>query len=94
MIPRRIFSETIRIRARKSELRAESRSYGPQKSELQPGQTPKIWTESPRKSKKAPNGVEVLLQKTPLKAFLNPHKVFEFSAYTLWIHFSTDFEFI
>ena len=48
MIRGRILSEMIRIRARKSELQAESRSYGPKVGDTA-GQTPIIRTESPRK---------------------------------------------
>ena len=47
MIRGRIFSEMIRIQARKSELQAESRSYDPKVGDTA-GQTPRIWTESPR----------------------------------------------
>ena len=43
----RIFSEMIRIQARKSELQAESRSYGP-KARVTAGPTPRIRTESPK----------------------------------------------
>ena len=43
-----IFSEMIRISARKSELQAKSRSYRP-KVRVTAGQTPKIRTESPGK---------------------------------------------
>ena len=48
MIRGRIFSEMIRISARKSELQAESRSYGRKIGDTA-GQTPRIRTESPRK---------------------------------------------
>ena len=48
MIRGRIFSEMIRIQARKSELQAESRSYGPKVGDTA-GQTPRIRTESLRK---------------------------------------------
>ena len=41
MIRGRIFSEMIRIQARKSELQAESRSYGPKVGDTA-GQTPRI----------------------------------------------------
>ena len=42
-----------------------------QKSEIQPG------PQNPNRiaQKRAPNGVEVLLQKPPLKAFLNPPNI-------------------
>ena len=46
MIRGRIFSEVIRIQARKSELQPESRSYRP-KVRVTAGQTPKIRTKSP-----------------------------------------------
>ena len=49
MIRGRIFSEMIRISARKSELQAKSRSYRP-KVRVTAGQTPKIRTESPGKA--------------------------------------------
>ena len=48
MIRGRIFSEMIRIQARKSESQAESRSYGPKVGDTT-RQTPRIRTESPRK---------------------------------------------
>ena len=48
MIRGRIFSEMIRIEARKSELQAESRSCGPKVGDTA-RQTPRIRTESPRK---------------------------------------------
>ena len=54
MIQGRIFSEMIRIRAQKSELQAESQSYGPKVGDTA-GQTPRIRTESPKK--RDPNGV-------------------------------------
>ena len=48
-----IFSEMIRIQARKSELRAESRSYGPKVTdpiwELQPGRPPESEPNHPEK---------------------------------------------
>ena len=71
MIRGRIFSEMIQIQARKSELQAESRSYGP-KSEIQRAdpQNPKRIAQ-----KRAPHGVQVLLQKPALRAFLNPPKI-------------------
>ena len=43
-----IFSEMIRIQARKSALQAKSRSYGPKVGDTA-RQTPRIRTESPRK---------------------------------------------
>ena len=54
MIRGRIFSEMIRIQARKSELQAESRSYGPKVGDTA-GQTP----QNPNRiaQKMAPNGV-------------------------------------
>ena len=55
MIRVRIFSEMIRIQARKSELQAKSRIYRP-KVRVTAGQTPRIRTESPRKGR-TPNGV-------------------------------------
>ena len=48
MIRGRVFSEMIRIQARKSELQAESRGYGP-KVRVTGGQTLRIRTELPRK---------------------------------------------
>ena len=56
----RTFSEMIRIRTRKSELQAESRSYGPKVRDTT-GQNPRIRTESPKKG-------PLFLQKTPLKS--------------------------
>ena len=64
MIRGRICSEMIRIRARKSELRPESRSYGP-KVRVTAGQTPRIRTESPRKGTR--NGLRRFYRKPPLK---------------------------
>ena len=70
MIRGRIFSEIIRIQARKSELQAESRSCGPKVGDTA-RQTPKIRTESPRKGPEWSLGAST---ETPLKAFLNPPK--------------------
>ena len=60
----RLFSEMIRIQARKSELQAESRSYGPKSQSYS-------WTDpqNPNRisQKRVPNGASALLQKTPLK---------------------------
>ena len=64
MIRGRIFSEMIRIRARKSELQPESRSYGPKVrvySRADPQNPNRI------ARKRHPNRVLVLLQKTPFK---------------------------
>ena len=58
----RIFGEMIPVSAQMSELQAKSRSY----SRGDPQNPNRI------AQKRKPNGVEVLLQKTPLKAFLNP----------------------
>ena len=72
MIRGRIFSEMIRIQARKSELRAESRSYGP-KVGVTAGQTPRIRTESPRKGPRM--GFGCFYRNPPLKPswiHLNP----------------------
>ena len=65
MIRGLIFSEMIRIQARKSELQAESRSYRPKVGDT--AQNPNQIAQ-----KKAPNGVRCFYRKPPLKAFLNP----------------------
>ena len=70
MIRGRIFSEMIRIQARKSELQAKSRSYGP-KSELQPGRPPES---EPNRPEKGPEWRSGASTENPLKAFLNPAK--------------------
>ena len=64
MIRAQIFSEKIRIQARKSELQAESRSYGPKVGDTA-GQTPRIRTESPRKRPRM--GFGCFCRKPPLK---------------------------
>ena len=64
MIRGRIFSEMIRIQARKSELQAESRSYGPKVGDTA-GQTPRIRTESPKKG--ARMGFRCSCRNPPLK---------------------------
>ena len=66
LIRGRIFSEMIRIQARKSELRAESRSYGP-KVGVTAGQTPRIRTESPRKGPRMGFFWVLITEKPPLK---------------------------
>ena len=48
MIRGQSFSEMIRIQARKSELQADSRSYGPEVGDTA-GQTPRIRATWPRK---------------------------------------------
>ena len=75
MIRGQIISGMIRIRARKSELQAESRSYRPKVGDT--AQNPNRIAQ-----KRAPNGVQVLLQKAPLKALLNPLKGCGFFAYS------------
>ena len=72
MIRGQIFSEMIRIQARKSELQAESRSYGPKVGDTA-GQTPRIRTESPRNGPRM--GFCCFYRNPPLKAFLNPPKL-------------------
>ena len=64
MIRGRIFSEMIRIQARKSELQAESRSYGPKVGDTA-GQTPRIRTESPRNGPRM--GFRCFYRNPPLK---------------------------
>ena len=64
MIRERIFSEMIRIWARKSELQAESRSYRP-KFRVTAGQTTRIRTESPRKGPRM--GLRCFYRKAPIK---------------------------
>ena len=64
MIRGRIFSEMIRIQARKSELQAESRSYGPKVRDTA-GQTPRIRTESPREGPRM--GFRCFYRNPPLK---------------------------
>ena len=64
MIRGRIFREMIRIRARKSELQAESRSYRPKVRDTA-RQTPRIRTESPRKRPRM--GFRCFYRKPPLK---------------------------
>ena len=56
----------VRVTGRKSELRTKSRRY----SRADPQNLNRI------AQKRAPNGVEALLQNPPLKAFLNPPKSF------------------
>ena len=56
------FSPKVRVTSQKSELQAKSRSY----SGAEPQNPNRI------AQKRSPNQVEALLQKTPLKAFLNP----------------------
>ena len=60
MIRGQIFSGMIRIRARKPELQAESRSYRPKVRDT--AQNPNRIAQE-----RAQNGVQVLLQKPPLK---------------------------
>ena len=72
MIRGRVFSEMIRIQARKSELQAKSQSCGP-KVRVTAGQTPRIRTESPRKGPRM--GFMCIYREAPLKAFLNPPKL-------------------
>ena len=67
MIRGRIFSEMIRISARKSELQVKSRSYKP------PGRPPKS---EPNRPEKAPESGFGASTETPLKAFLNPPKIY------------------
>ena len=64
MIRGRIFSEMIRIQARKSELRAESQSYGP-KVGVTAGRAPRLRTESPRKGPRM--GFRCFYREPPLK---------------------------
>ena len=63
-----VFGPKVRVTGQKSELQAESRSYS--------GSDP----QNPNRmaQKRNPKRVKVLLQKTPLKAFLNPPKVYCF----------------
>ena len=64
MIRGRIFSEMIRIQARKSELQAKSRSYGPKVGDTA-GQTPRFRAESSRKEPRM--GFRCFCRKPPLK---------------------------
>ena len=59
------FGPKVRVTDEKSELQAKSQSY----SRADPQNPNRI------AQKRDPNGVQVLLQKTPLKAFLNPDKL-------------------
>ena len=63
-----IFSEMIRIQARKSELQAESRSYGPKVGD----------TAEPNHQEKGPEWGSAASTETPLKAFSNPPKIYLF----------------
>ena len=64
MIRGRIFSEMIRVQARKSELQAKSRSYGPKVGDTA-RQTPRIRTEPPRKGPRM--GFRCFYRNPPLK---------------------------
>ena len=72
MIRGQSFGKHLQVSAQKSELQAKSRSSKP-KVRVTAGETPRIRTESPEKETRI--GVYFLLQKTPLKAFLNPPNV-------------------
>ena len=71
MIRGRIFSEMIWIQARKSELQAESRSYGPKVRV-----TARADSQNPNRitQKGTANGVFGASTETPPKACLNPTK--------------------
>ena len=58
------FGPKVRVTGQKSGLQAKSQSY----SRADPQNPNRI------AQKRGPNGVQALLQKTPLKAFLNPDK--------------------
>ena len=82
MIQGRIFSEMIRIQARKSELRPESRSYRP-KVRVTAGHPPRIRTESPRKGTRI--GFRCFYRKPPLKpSWIHLIHTPFFTASSLW----------